>query len=359
MKKNYNRIQFLKLAFEQAKINLGSTGTNPSVGCVVEKNGSIISAGYTSLNGRPHAEFNALKKNISFKNANLFVTLEPCSHFGKTPPCTNLIIKKKIKKVFFSTFDSNPLTAYKSLRILKSKKITVNSKMLSNYGKHFYSSYLKGQIKGLPQIDAKIAISNDYYTKNKQSKWITNLQSRRVGHYLRSKYNCIISTSKSINDDNSSLDCRIDGLEKKSPAVFIIDRYLSINTNINLLNSGKKNIFLVTTVSKKKKLVFLKSKGIKIVKIKELNSKKSFLKLFKIIHNMGYSRIFIESGLIFLNQLLSNKLIDNMFIFKSNDNLGKKGINFGSNKIIKNMKLHKNKVNVNLFDNMLYKMKIK
>ena len=95
MKKNYNRIQFLKLAFEQAKINLGSTGTNPSVGCVVEKNGSIISAGYTSLNGRPHAEFNALKKNISFKNANLFVTLEPCSHFGKTPPCTNLIIKKK------------------------------------------------------------------------------------------------------------------------------------------------------------------------------------------------------------------------------------------------------------------------
>ena len=86
---------FLLLALEQAKINLGSTKTNPSVGCVVEKNGAIISSGHTSLNGRPHAEFNALNKNINFKNGNLYVSLEPCSHYGITPPCTNIIIKKK------------------------------------------------------------------------------------------------------------------------------------------------------------------------------------------------------------------------------------------------------------------------
>ena len=93
-----NNINFMKQAFELAQINLGSTGANPSVGCVVEKNGTVISSGYTSLNGRPHAEYNALKNNLNLKNSNLYVTLEPCSHYGKTPPCTNLIKKKKLKK---------------------------------------------------------------------------------------------------------------------------------------------------------------------------------------------------------------------------------------------------------------------
>ena len=90
------------MAFEQAKINLGSTGTNPSVGCVVEKNGSVISSGFTSLNGRPHAEYNALNKNLDFKKSNIFISLEPCSHYGKTSPCTNIIKKKGIRKVSFS-----------------------------------------------------------------------------------------------------------------------------------------------------------------------------------------------------------------------------------------------------------------
>ena len=90
------------LAFEQAKINLGSTKTNPSVGCVIVKDNAIISSGFTSINGRHHAEFNALNKKVNFKNASMYVTLEPCSHYGITPPCTKIIIKKKIKKVFYS-----------------------------------------------------------------------------------------------------------------------------------------------------------------------------------------------------------------------------------------------------------------
>ena len=89
-----SKLNFIRLAFEQAKINLGSTGNNPSVGCVVEKNGAVISAACTSINGRPHAESNALSKNYDFKNSNIYVSLEPCSHYGNTPPCTNIIIKK-------------------------------------------------------------------------------------------------------------------------------------------------------------------------------------------------------------------------------------------------------------------------
>ena len=120
IKKNYS--YFIKLAFEQAKINLGSTGTNPSVGCVIEKNGSIISSGFTGINGRPHAEFNALNKKIKFKNSS-DTSLEPCSHYGKTPPCTKKKSKKKIKKVFFPINDFDKITANKAQKILKKRGI--------------------------------------------------------------------------------------------------------------------------------------------------------------------------------------------------------------------------------------------
>ena len=96
--------EYINLAFSLAEINLGSTKSNPSVGCIIEKNGSIISSGHTSLSGRAHAEFNALNKKIDFKNANLYSTLEPCTHHGKSPPCTNIIKKKGIKNVYYDIY---------------------------------------------------------------------------------------------------------------------------------------------------------------------------------------------------------------------------------------------------------------
>ena len=202
-KPNFQNSFFLSLAFEQAKVNIGSTKSNPSVGCVVEKNGAIVSSGRTSFNGRPHAEYNALNKNRNFKNSNIYITLEPCSHYGFTPPCTNIIIKKK-------------------------------SGILKNYGLNFYKRYYLQHSNNLPLIDGKIAISKDYFTKNKKSKWITNIYSRKRSHLILSMYNCIISTSKSINDDNSLLTCRINGLEKKSPDLIILDRYLKVSSNYNI-----------------------------------------------------------------------------------------------------------------------------
>ena len=107
---NFFNSKYLNIAFNIASINLGSTGINPSVGCVIERNGSVISTGVTSLNGRPHAEHNALSKKINFKNSNLYVTLEPCTHKGLTPPCTDIIKKKRIKNVFFSIIDIDERT---------------------------------------------------------------------------------------------------------------------------------------------------------------------------------------------------------------------------------------------------------
>ena len=100
-KKSLKDSFFIKLAFEQAKINLGNTGTNPSVGCVIVKNGSVISSGVTAINGRPHAEFKALNIKKKFNNAHLYASLEPCTHYGLTPPCSNIIIKKNISIMRF------------------------------------------------------------------------------------------------------------------------------------------------------------------------------------------------------------------------------------------------------------------
>ena len=120
MRKNHNF--YLHLAFNIAQQNLGKTKSNPSVGCVVVKNGTVISSGVTSINGRPHAEFNALNKKKNFKNSDLYVTLEPCTHFGKTPPCSNIIKKKGVKRVFYAFNDLDKRSSFKSKKILFSGK---------------------------------------------------------------------------------------------------------------------------------------------------------------------------------------------------------------------------------------------
>ncbi len=352
-------LHFMSLAFEQAKINLGSTKTNPSVGCIVEKNGAVTSSGYTSLNGRPHAEFNALNKRKNFKNANLYVTLEPCSHYGFTPPCTKIIIKKKIKKVFYSMFDFDARSKKKSKKTLNKKKIFVKGSLLKKNGLDFYKSYILQHGTSLPLIDSKIALSKDYYTKNIKKKWITNFYSRQRSHLIRSRYNCIISTSKSINEDNSLLNCRIDGLENKSPDLIILDRKLKLKKKLKLFSSVKdRKVILFTCFKNKKKISYLKKKGISIFYLNSLNNRHDFKKFFLILKKKGYSRILVESGLTLINFLIKNKFLNNMYIFRSNNNLKKHGINYSNLNIIKKISLN-NQINVNLFGDKLYKEKLK
>ena len=334
----------LAMAFELAKINLGSTKENPSVGCVIEKDGSIISSGYTSINGRPHAEFNALNKNINFKNSTIYVTLEPCSHYGKTPPCTKIIIRKGIKKIYYSIDDFDKRSRNKSKKILIKKNISTEKSLLKDFGIKFYESYYKYKKNKVPLIDGKLAISNDYFTKNKKKKWVTNEQSRKLSHLVRTKYNAILSTSKTINDDNSLLNCRISGLEHKSPDLIIIDRNLTIKKNLKIFKEKiKRNIYICTIKNNKKKIKWLKSYKANIILFDKMNSKSDFNKLFITFNKLGYSRIFVESGLTFINFLISNKILNQIYVFKSKFNLKTNGFNNSSNYLLKKIKL-KNKL---------------
>ncbi len=356
MKINHNN--YLKLAFNLAKVNLGKTSSNPTVGCVVVKNNSVISSGLTSVKGRPHAEFNALKSKKDFNNSDLYVTMEPCTHYGVTPPCTNLISKKGIKRVFFSFNDIDKRTANKSKIDLNKKKIKVFKKKI-NYYNDFYESYFLSKKKSAPFIDAKIAISKDYLTINNRSKWITNYSSRNRAHLIRSEYDAILSTSKSINKDNSLLNCRLNGFNKNKPDLVIIDLNLRIKKNLNIFTqSNKRKILLITSVHKDKKIDYLKKRGIKVVMVDSLENKEDFIYLFKKLKNFNYNRILIESGLIFLKPLIKYNLIYNLYMFKSSKRLGKNGKNNTSNTFIRKLKLSK-KINVNLNGDELYKIKIR
>ncbi len=356
MKLNHN--YYLNLAFNIAKINLGKTLSNPSVGCVVVKDGSVISSGYTSLNGRPHAEQNALKFTKNFYNSTLYVTLEPCTHYGKTPPCTKIIYKKKIKKVFFSHHDNDQRTSKKSAKDLALKKINVYQKNIKIF-KDFYKSYFNIRESEIPYIDAKIAFSNDFFSINRKSRWITNYLSRKRGHLLRSQYDSIISTSKSINKDNSLLNCRLDGFNNQKPNLIIVDLKLKIRKDLKLFKrNNKRNISIVTNISNDRKTNFFKNKGINIILIKSLKTKKDFINLLKILKKKGNYRILIESGLSFLNAMMLNKFVSNLYLFKTSSNLNKYGHNNISNRMFKNLKLN-NLINVNLKDDKLYKVKIK
>ena len=355
MKTNHNN--FLNLAFNLAKINLGKTKSNPSVGCVVVKNGSVISSGYTSVGGRPHAEYNALNKKINFNGSDLYVTLEPCVHYGFTPPCTNIIKKNKIKRVYYSFNDVDKRTAKKSKKNLIKKNIVVIKKK-NQKNNFFYQSYFINKNNLLPLIDAKIALSKDYFSINKKDEWITNNFSRDRAHLIRSNYDTIISTSKSINNDNSLLNCRLSGLNHNKPDLLIIDLNLKIKINLRLFNQlNKRKIVIITNIRKNKKIQYLKKRGVKFILVKSLKNKIDFITFFKKIKANGSSRILIESGLIFLKTLVKKKLISNIYFFKSSNYLGKNGSNNIAPNFIKNFKRLK-KIKVNLNGDILYKIKM-
>ena len=345
MTKNHN--YYLDLAYQLAEKNLGKTGLNPSVGAIVVKDDSIISSGVTSPKGRPHAEFNALSKINNCSGASLYTSLEPCVHYGKSPPCTKIISRKKIKKVYFGSYDPDIRTYRKAKSALTKKTIYVKKIESKNY-KNFYRSYFINKKLNIPFVCAKIALSNDFLSINYKKKWITNKSSRKIVHLLRSRYDCILSTSRTINLDNSLLNCRIDGLDKYKPDLFIIDLNLKLKKNL-LLNKmiKKRKTYIVTNKSNLRKVNIYKKKGYKFIFINALKDKKDFILLYKKIYKLGYTRVLLETGLIFLNTVIKNKLINNLYLFKSNQKLRKTGKNNISPNFLKKIKLKPISINLN------------
>ena len=363
--KKHKSSYFMKLALHQAKCSLGNTKENPAVGCVVVKDNHIISVGHTSPNGRPHAEHNAINNSkINPKNSELYVTLEPCSHYGKTPPCVKSIIKSKIKKVFFSINDPDQRSFNKSKKILRKNSVSVTNGVLKDKIKSFYTSYIKFKEKKIPFVTCKLAISKDFYIINKnKEKWITNKFSRGRVHLMRSNHDCLITSSKTIINDNPQLTCRINGLKETSPSRIILDNKLKIPNNSKVIKGAYnyRTIIFFNKINKKKiKLLNKKFKietyRISLNKFGELDLKKSLKKASE----LGFSRIFLESGIKLISSFLKENLIDDFKLFVTSKNLGKHGdlnVKRYLNSFLRKGK--KTQEKVNLFNDKLLSYKLK
>ena len=320
----------MKLAMNLAKQRLGHTGLNPSVGSVIVKNNAIISFGQTGFKGRPHSEYEAIKKCSKKKldGSSIYITMEPCTHYGKTSPCTNLIIKSNIKKVLYSVNDVDKRTAKKAYSTLKFSKVNVSKGLLKSDAKKIYQKYFKHKNIRKPFVVAKIACSKDFFTTSKK-KYITNEHSRKVSHLLRYQFDSILVTSKTINCDNEKLSCRINGLENYSPIRLILDKKLKINKKSYIVNDVNKNKTIIFHSSNnKKKINYFKLKKIRLCYI-DLDEQNNIdiKKVFSKAYELGISSIIIEGGKTLTNSLFKSKLVNEFYLFKSDKNLGKLGNN--------------------------------
>ena len=319
---------YISLANNLANNSNGYTGPNPSVGAVVVKNDQVISFGSTGNTGRPHAEINALKKlsKKEKKNSTIYISLEPCAHYGKTPPCVNEIIKSGIKRVVYSSTDLDIRTSGKSFDILKSKNIKVTKNFLSTNSKKIYRNYFYSIKKKKPYVFGKLAISRDFFLKDTKNLYITNSHSLAATHILRSKINCILTTSKTINDDNPKLNCRINGLYNQSPNVAILDKNLKIKLKSYLINNAKNiKTYLFYNTNNKKKINFLKSKKVQLIytPIKENNLNFDFI--LRKLSTLEISSILVEGGKTIITSLLNKNFFNEFYLFISSKSLKKEG----------------------------------
>ena len=317
---------YMALALSLASTRHGLTGQNPSVGCVIVKNDEIISIGQTDYNGRPHAEYNAIKNsNINLEGSKMYVTLEPCNHYGKTPPCTNLIIKNKIREVFYSLEDIDKKVKGKSLKILESKNIIVKKGLLKKDVNDFYKPYFFNRRNKLPFATGKIAISKNNLIYSKGTKKITDIHSDRFTHFLRYKNDSILISYKTLNKDNPRLNCRLKGLSRFTPKRIILDNNLNIKTDSYIFNTAnKKNTIIFYNKADKKKIIFFKKKGMKLIKSKLTKNNYFDLKiLLKKLYKVGCRNLLVEGGNDLSGSFLKKKLFNKFYLFKSPKSLSK------------------------------------
>ena len=358
-----NKSYFMSLALKQANFTLGNTKDNPSVGCIIVKNNNVISAGFTSIKGKPHAEHNALKsakKNV--KGSDLYVTLEPCSNYGKTSPCINKIINKKINKVFFSIHDPDKRSFKRARKKLKDNNISNKVGILDKETNYFYRSYIKFKNDDLPFVTCKLALSKDHFSIHKKKKWLTNRFSRGRVHLMRSNHDCIITSSNTVISDNPKLTCRIDGLIKRSPTRVLLDRNLKIKITSKIIQEAKKYKTIIFYNRKNiKKIKLLKKFKVKTFQIildidGNLDLKASLIKIKK----LGFSRIFLESGVKLIKSFLKKNLVDDLKLFISNKSINSAGKGNIKKDLLTFIKRKKPVVEkVNLFGEKLLTYKLK
>lgn len=307
--------KFMAEALRIAKNAEGRTSPNPMVGAVIVKDGKIIAEGWHRKAGTPHAEIHALNMAGSLaKDSTMYVTLEPCSHFGRTPPCANKIVDAGIKKVVVAMKDPNPLVAGKGIEILRAAGIEVEVGILENDARRLNEVFLKYITKKIPFVTAKFACSLDgkISTVTGESQWISCEESRKFVHHLRDISDGIMVGVGTVLNDNPSLTSRIEN--GKNPVRIIVDSFARTPLNAKILNDGAaKTIIAVTENAPAEKVVKLKKSGAEIIFSGNLQVELNLL--MQELINREITSVLLEGGGTLNFSMFRAGLVDKVFAF--------------------------------------------
>jgi len=309
---------YMKQAIDLAQLGEGKVNPNPLVGAVIVKNGKIIGKGYHMCFGEAHAEVNAfLNATEDVEGADMYVTLEPCSHYGKTPPCALKIIEKKIKRVYISQLDPNPLVSGRGVKLLEDAGIEVVTGICEEETKTQNEVFLKYIKEKMPFVALKYAMTLDgkIQTVESDSKWITNEKSRAYVHDLRHKYMAILVGVQTVTQDNPMLDTR-RSVASRHPVRVIIDPHLRLPEESHVvLTANQQKTMIVTSqhidFDKKQRLEKLDVSFIMQDTAHEID----FKMLFQALGAMGIDSILVEGGAATHASILSSGHADKVYAF--------------------------------------------
>jgi diaminohydroxyphosphoribosylaminopyrimidine deaminase/5-amino-6-(5-phosphoribosylamino)uracil reductase len=319
---------YIKLAIEIAKKGHGKVSPNPLVGCIIVKNDRILGAGFHEKFGSKHAEVNAIEKaGNSVEGATLYSNLEPCSHYGKTPPCVDLIISSKIKKVVIGTLDMNPQISGKGVKKLKAAGIEVKVGILENECITLNKFFFKYITKKLPYVTLKAAQTIDGKIADKagESSWISSVPSRKYVHSLRAKYDAVLVGAGTVEKDDPKLTVRLT--EGRNPKRIILDPDLSLKLNYKIFErNSDKNLIVITSkksMGKKRRINKLNSLGVTILFAKEEKEDRINLKnALREMQKIGIASVLVEGGSQVFTSFIKENLFDEMITFISPKILG-------------------------------------
>lgn len=311
---------YMKRAICLAEQGRGWTNPNPVVGAVIVKDGNIIGEGYHARYGGLHAERNAIASlTESARGAVMYVTLEPCCHYGKTPPCTEAILEQKIARVVIGSRDPNPKVAGKGVDVLRKAGVIVETDFMREECDRLNPVFFHYITTGMPYVVMKYAMTADgkIATKTGASKWISGEQSRAMVHEMRHNYMGIMAGIKTVLADDPMLNVRLDG--KKSPVRIICDSSLRIPSGSRICRTAKEYRTIVAcgtmTESMEEKERFLKGAGVQVVSLPDCEGKVDLRKLMEYLGNQGIDSVLIEGGARLNESALRAGIVQEVKIF--------------------------------------------
>ena len=327
-----NDARFMAAAIRLCRRNLGLTATNPSVACLIVKDGIVLGSAVTAPGGRPHAETQALAEaGAAARGATAYVTLEPCSHHGKTPPCADALIASGVARVVVSVTDPDERVAGRGLSMLRAAGIAVETGVLEKEGRDALAAYLNRQTKKRPYVTLKLAVSTDGMLGRLGAGQvaITGPVSRGQVHVLRAETDAILVGIGTALADDPDLTCRLPGLEARSPVRIVLDPRLELLPTSKLARTARQVpvIVVATRESVEDPALAARQEALEALGVEVLICDPRRLDaLMMALVTRGISSLLVEGGARAARSFLDAGLVDRILLFTGAATIGKDGV---------------------------------